>query len=59
MCMELLQLGPTLCDRTDFSLTSYVFIWLLRALVVVCEIFFSRGMWDLAPWPGLEPGLLC
>ena len=47
--MELLQLGPTLCAPTDFSLTSYVFIWLLHILVVACEIFFSCGMWDLAP----------
>ena len=35
-------------------ITIYLSIWLYQALVVTCRIF-SRGMWDLAPWPGIEP----
>ena len=31
-----------------------IFVWLCWVLVVVCEIF-SCGMWDLVPWPGIEP----
>ena len=32
----------------------YVLIWLYWVLVVTCRIF-SCGMWDLVPWPGIEP----
>ena len=31
------------------------FIWLHWVLVVALRIF-SCSMWDLAPWPGIEPG---
>ena len=40
----------------------YVFIWLLQALVAAHRIFsfgmwtLSCGMWDLVPWPGIQPG---
>ena len=48
----------------------YLFIWLRRvlvaargifiagagSLVAACGIFFSCGMQDLVPWPGIEPG---
>ena len=33
----------------------YLFIWLHWALVAACRIF-GCGMWDLIPWPGVEPG---
>ena len=51
----------------------YLFIWLHRLLVAAlgrpisaaaCRIFsytmgtLSCGMWDLVPWPGIEPGPL-
>ena len=32
-----------------------LFIWLCQILVVAHGIF-SCGMWDLIPWPGIEPG---
>ena len=35
-------------------LKNYLFVWLLWVLVVVRGIF-SCGMWDLVPWPGIEP----
>ena len=40
------------------------FIWLCQGFAVVRGIFscsmqtFTCGMWDLAPWPGMEPALL-
>ena len=33
---------------------NYLFIWLHWVLLVAHGIF-SRGMWDLVPWPGIEP----
>ena len=34
----------------------YVSIYLVcRVLVAACEVF-SCSMWDLVPWPGIEPG---
>ena len=33
----------------------YLFIWLRQVLVLACGIF-SCGIWDLVPWPGIEPG---
>ena len=52
-----------------FYLFTYLFIWLHRVLVaargtfscgmriflVVARGVFSCGMWDLVPWPGIEP----
>ena len=32
----------------------YLFIWLCWVLVAACGIF-SCCMWDLIPWPGIEP----
>ena len=26
------------------------------SLAVACKLFLSHGMWDLVPWPGMEPG---
>ena len=23
---------------------------------MACKLFLSHGMWDLVPWPGMEPG---
>ena len=40
----------------------YWFTWLFWVLTVTCRIFscykqtLSCGMWDLVPWPGMEPG---
>ena len=31
-----------------------LFIWLHQVLVAACGIF-SYGMWDIVPWPGIEP----
>ena len=44
----------------------HVFIWLSLVSVAACRIFslwaacgiFSCSMWDLVPWPGIEPGPL-
>ena len=33
----------------------YLFICLCQTLIVACRIF-TCGMWDLAPWSGIEPG---
>ena len=46
---------PKNCKSFFFFLNIYLFIWLLLVLVVACGIF-SCGMWDLVPWPGIEPG---
>ena len=32
----------------------YLFIWLCQVLVATHRIF-SCSMWDLVPWPGIEP----
>ena len=38
-----------------------LFIWLHQALIVTCGIFscsmrtLSCGLWDLIPWPGIQP----
>ena len=35
----------------------YVFIWLRLVKIIACSIVdLSRSMWDLVPWPGIEPG---
>ena len=39
----------------------YLFIWLHRVLVIAFEVFnwstwtLSCSMWDVVPWPGIEP----
>ena len=46
----------------EFIKKNYLFIWLCQVLVAACVIsvfteacgFFSCGMWDLVPWPGIE-----
>ena len=47
------------------SFLRYVFVWLHRVLLVAHGFFFSYniwtlscGMWDLVPWPRIEPGPL-
>ena len=40
-----------------FKKNIYLFIWLCQVIVAECGIF-SRGMWDLVPHTGLEPGPL-
>ena len=53
-------------DRIPFFfIYLFLFIWLHEVLVVACRIFdlhcgmrdltLSCGIWDLAPWPGIEP----
>ena len=37
-----------------FLFLKYLFIWLCHVLVAAHGIF-SCGMWDLVPWPGIEP----
>ena len=50
--------GKFACD----SFENYLFIWLHLVLVATWSIFscsvwiLSHGMWDLVPWPGIEPG---
>ena len=45
-------------------LKKYLFIWLCLAFVVAYRIFsvgiwtLSSSMWDLVPWPGIEPSPL-
>ena len=34
---------------------AFLFIWLHRVLVAAFKMF-SCGMWDLVPWPRIEPG---
>ena len=52
-----------ICFHDLFLKNIYLFIWLCRVLVVARGIFscgmrtLSFGMWDLAPGPGIEPGL--
>ena len=43
--------STTACDRN----AAFLFIWLHRVLVAAFRMF-SCGMWDLVPWPGIEPG---
>ena len=45
----------------SFLLKKYSFIWLCQVLVAAHRIFFfffSYGMWDLVPQPGLNPSSL-
>ena len=28
----------------------------MGSLVVACELLVAACMWDLVPWPGIEPG---
>ena len=37
---------------------NYLFIWLQQVLVVARRIF-SCSLWDLVPWPGIEPQAPC
>ena len=52
---------PSIIRKTCHWLSFlYLFIWLCRVLVSTCRIFdgmqnLSCSMWDLAPWPGMEP----
>ena len=49
------------CD-VFFNIYFYLFIWLCQVLVAAFGIFscsiqtLSCSMWDLVPWPGIEPG---
>ena len=58
--------GPFLCHELDnclliFFFNMYLFIWLHLVLDAACRIFpfgmwtLSCSMWDLVPWPGIEP----
>ena len=59
--------GPFLCHELDNCLLIkkyiyiYLFIWLHLVLDAACRIFpfgmwtLSCSMWDLVPWPGIEP----
>ena len=44
-----------------FRVFVYLFIWLCCVLVVACKTFcctmqsLSCSMWDLVPWPGIQP----
>ena len=45
-----------------FFLNIYLFVWIHQILVATSKIFtcgmqtLSYSMWDLVPWPGIEPG---
>ena len=47
-----------------FFLNIYLFVWIHQILVATSKIFtcgmqtLSYSMWDLVPWPGIEPGPL-
>ena len=47
---------------TLYLLKIYLFTWLNWVLVTACRIFscsmrtLNCNMWDLVPWPGIEPG---
>ena len=56
----------TICQNSlncVFLKNVYLFIWLLPSLVAACKIFYlsfgmqtlSWGLWDLVPWPRIEP----
>ena len=57
---------PLSCRLLFFSFIKkkYLFIWLHQVLVVACRIFdlccgmqdHSWDMWDLVPWPEIQPG---
>ena len=45
-----------------FFFNIYLFVWIHQILVATSKIFtcgmqtLSYSMWDLVPWPGIEPG---
>ena len=41
--------------RSCFIIIIYLFIWLCWILIPAHSIF-SCGIWNLVPWPGIEPG---
>ena len=45
---------PSLSHESLFFLNIYLFIWLCQVFVLACRIF-SCDVWDLVPWPGIEP----
>ena len=51
------QVWPNRTFEMVFKKKNYVFIWLYQILVATCGIF-SCSMWDLFPWPGMEPSPL-
>ena len=64
--MEILNIQPIFpADPTWFKKYIYLFIWLPLVLVTAYGIFgsgmqtLSCGMWDLVPWPGIEPRAPC
>ena len=54
----------TFLQQISFFLFKYLFIWLCQVLVTACGVFscgmrtLNCCMWDLAPWPGIEPRTL-
>ena len=51
-------------QQISFFLFKYLFIWLCQVLVTACGVFscgmrtLNCCMWDLVPWPGIEPRTL-
>ena len=66
---ELIPGSKTLLPHPAFIYFKKLFSWLHQALVAACKTFCSCslqkcslrtvpcGMWDLVPWPGIEPEL--
>ena len=44
-----------LWGKSCFYFKYYLLTWPCQVLVVACGVF-SCDVWDLAPWPGIEPG---
>ena len=55
-CGHMFQGGGNMSKA--FFKNIYVFIWLCWVFVPAHRIF-SCGMWDLVPWPAIEPGAPC
>ena len=43
---------PPACP--DILRSTYLFIW-LHWVLAAAHVIIGRGVWDLAPWPGMEP----
>ena len=57
-----MQPDCSFCPSQDGMFSLSFFSWLHQVLVAICKIFgcgmqtLSCSMWDLVPWPGVEPG---
>ena len=54
----------TFLQQISFFLFKYLFVWLCQVFVTSCGVFscgmrtLNCYMWDIVPWPGIEPSTL-